>query len=154
MGNIKKTRSKAKAAEPACPALTEKSIDVDNMARTQWKASQRPHLSGWGTWKKAVIGCYAILQQTRMPVTDPSFDNRWKETEAKKNKVIDNDRLMVLSNVVLDFTERRNKGDLLSKTRKDEKHLFTTSNPLKPPLLQACDLLSNAFLLQFTSNLV
>ena len=100
-GNIKASRSRAKAAEPIALHRLKKSIDVDNMEELNGFQQDLIYLAeSIEKASKVVTRSSANLDAK---VADPSFDNRWKETEAKKNKVIDTDRLMALSKVAKGF---------------------------------------------------
>ncbi|HRD06473.1 MAG TPA: alkaline phosphatase family protein [Saprospiraceae bacterium] len=100
-GNIKTSRARAKAAEPIALHRLKKSIDVDNMEELNGFQQDLIYLAeSIEKASKVVTRSSANLDAK---VADPSFDNRWKETEAKKNKVIDTDRLMALSKVAKGF---------------------------------------------------
>ncbi|MBK8108841.1 MAG: hypothetical protein IPK46_00125 [Saprospiraceae bacterium] len=96
-GNIKPTRSKAKIAEPLTLHRLKKSTEVDTSEELNGFQQDLVYLAE--NIEKVSKVTTRSTTSLEAKVAGPTFDNQWKESEAQKNKVIDNDRLMALSKV-------------------------------------------------------
>ena len=96
-GNIKSSSSKTKAAEPVTLHRLKKSNELDNPEELNGFQQDLIYLAE-NIEKAQQLEARAFATLDGKTAT-PKFDNRWKESEAQKNKVIDNDRLIALSRV-------------------------------------------------------
>jgi hypothetical protein len=96
-GNIKSSRSKTQTAAPLTLHRLKKSNEPDNPEELNGFQQDLIYLAE-NIEKAQQLEARAFATLDGKTAT-PKFDNRWKESEAQKNKVIDNDRLMALSKV-------------------------------------------------------